>query len=147
MPISEPEELFERGVRAVDRGDWLSGLSCFERAIQLESRPVYNSYLAACIARERGQYNKAVILCREAIELEPDNPVHYLNLGRIYLLQGLKNEAMKAFREGLPYDGEERIIGELDSLGTRKRPVIPFLKRNNAVNKYLGMVLNKLKLR
>jgi tetratricopeptide (TPR) repeat protein len=147
MPISEPEELFERGVRAVDRGDWLSGLSCFERAIQLESRPVYNSYLAACIARERGQYNKAVILCREAIELEPDNPVHYLNLGRIYLLQGLKNEAMKAFREGLPYDGEGRIIGELDSLGTRKRPVIPFLKRNNAVNKYLGMFLNKLKLR
>ena len=147
MSICESEELFERGVRAVERGNWLSALACFEKAVQLENRPVYNSYLAACIARERGLYNKAVTLCREAIEAEPENPVHHLNLGRIYLLQGLKKEAMKAFREGLLHDRDQRIIRELDSLGTRKSPVIPFLKRNNPVNKYLGILLGKMGLR
>jgi tetratricopeptide (TPR) repeat protein len=147
MPISESDELFERGVKAVDMGNWLSALACFEKAVQLENRPVYNSYLAACIAKERGQYNKAVTLCREAIEAEPDNPAHHLNLGRIYLFQGLKNEAMKTFREGLPHDRDERIIRELDRLGTRGRPVIRFLKRNNPLNKYLGIILGKVGLR
>jgi tetratricopeptide (TPR) repeat protein len=147
MPISESEELFERGVRAVDTGNWLSALAYFEKAVQIENRPVYNSYLAACIAKERGQYNKAVTLCREAIEMEPENSAHHLNLGRIYLLQGLKKEAMKAFREGLRHDREERIIRELDSLGTRKSPVIRFLKRDNPVNKYIGILLSKMRLR
>lgn len=145
--MTEAEELFEKGVEASDRGNWLSALALFEKAVQLEDKPVFQSSLAACLAKERGQYNKAVQLCREALEKEPENPVHYLNLGRISLFQGRKEEAMKLFREGLGHGLEKRIIEELDKLGTRKKPVIPFLHRNSPVNKYLGIVLKKIRIR
>ena len=44
------------------------------------------SYLGYCIARERGQVREAVRLCQSALNAEPNNPAHYLNLGRVYLL-------------------------------------------------------------
>lgn len=143
----ESDELFERGLRGVDRGDWLYALSCFEKASQLEERPIFNSYLAVCIAKERGQFNKALTLCKDAMAAEPDNAAHYLNLGRVHLFQGQKMEALKIFREGLPFDGEMRIVRELDRLGIRRSPVIPFLKRTNPINKYLGILLGKFRLR
>ena len=89
--MTEAEELFEKGVEASDTGNWISALALFEKAVQLQDKPVFHSCLAACIAKERGQYNKAVQLCNEALEKEPENPLHYLNLGRISLFQGRKD--------------------------------------------------------
>ena len=147
MTFTETEELFEKGVNAADKGNWVAALACFEKVVQAEGKPAAFSYLAVCIARERGQFNKAEMLCREALDKEPDNPVHYLNLGRIYISQGRKTEAIQSFREGLSRGIEKRIIDELNLLGTRKRPVLSFLKRDNPINKYLGVLLTKLRLR
>lgn len=147
MASTEADVLFQKGVEAVDSGNWLSALPFFEKALQLENRPVYQSYLAACVAKERGQYNSASNQCKEAMEIDPGNPVHYLNLGRIYLIQGRKEEAISVFREGLEQGRDEKIIAELIRLGTRKRPAIGFLPRDHPVNKYLGILLKMLKLR
>ena len=35
------------------------------------------------------------------------------------------------------------IMEELKEMGKRKAPAIPFLKRNNFINKFLGMLLDK----
>jgi len=147
MPYMEAEELFEKGVKAVDKGNWVAALACFEKVVQTDGNAAASSYLAVCIARERGQVNKAEMLCREALNKEPDNPVHYLNLGRIYLCQGKKTEAIQSFREGLSRGAEKRIIDELDRLGTRKKPVISFMERDNPVNKFLGIFFSKIRLR
>jgi Flp pilus assembly protein TadD len=148
MSSTEPEQLFANGVKAADKGNWVAALACFEKVVKSGGNPAGSSYLAVCIARERGQFNKADMLCKEALDIEPENPVHYLNLGRIFLLQGRKKEAIQAFREGLRRGGvEQRIIEELNRLGTRKGPVISFLKRDNPINKYLGILLTKLRLR
>ncbi len=145
--MTEPDGLYEKAVEAMDRGNWLAALAWFEKAVQLEDKPVYHSCLAACIARERGQYNKAVQVCMDTIEREPNNPVHYLNLGRINLFQGRKEEAISVFREGLEHGFEKRIVDELEKLGTRKKPVIPFLHRNNPINRHLGIILKKMRMR
>lgn len=145
--MTEAEELYEKGVETADRGNWLAALALFEKAVQLEDKPAYQSCLAVCIAKERGQYNRAAQLCRDAIAEEPGNPVHYLNLGRISLFQGRKEEAISLFREGLEHGFEKRIIDELEKLGTRKKPVISFLHRDNPVNKHLGIVLKMLRIR
>ncbi len=143
----EAERYFKKGLESIKNKDILSGLANFEKALEIKKVPIYKSYLAYCISRERGQFNRAMILCEEAIREEPYNPVHYLNLGRIYLLQGNKPEAIKSFRKGLEYNREPEIVMELEKLGTRKRPPIPFLKRENFLNKYLGILLKKLGLR
>lgn len=141
------KELVEKGRRALRAGDTLRALVCFERAYQIENNPEVCSYYAYCLAKERGKLQMAFELCRDAIERESANPVHYLNLGRIYLVINNKPEAIKAFREGLAIAQNEEIIEELQRLGIRKRPPIPFLKRSNPINKYLGIILKKLGLR
>jgi hypothetical protein len=83
----------------------------------------------------------------EAIKKEPQNSLLYLNLGRIYRLSKRKGDAVKIFREGLKFEVNQQIIDELTKIGIRKRPVIPFLKRSNPLNKYLGVILHKLRLR
>lgn len=109
--------------------------------------PQYASCFAYCIARERGQYQLAMTLCEKAIAREPENTLHYLNLGRVFLLAGKKTEALDVFRRGVSQERDQRIIDELNRLGERKPPVFPFLKRSNPLNKYLGMLLKRLGLR
>lgn len=147
MSNSYIEELYKKGVAAIDRGDTLSALVFFEKAIQIENNPSISSYFAYCISKERGQYIKAISLCEEAMNKEPEIPDIYLNLGRIYLLQNKKEEAVKIFREGMKFGKNQRIIEELNKLGIRKPPVIPFLKRSNPINKYLGIILKRLGIR
>lgn len=147
MAGESAKELFFKGVESLAQNRMVHALSCFERAMQLENNPQYYSYFAFCIAKERGQVQKAITLCWEAIQKDQRNPAHYLNLGKIYLHAGNKDFAVKVFREGLKYGADQRIIDELNRLGTRKPPVIPFMERDNPINKYLGIILRMLKLR
>lgn len=147
MIDANPEALFNKGLDSLKRNEWTAALACFEKAAGLKNTPIHNSYLALCIARERGQTQKGVSLCNESIEAEPDNTVHYLNLGRIYQMQGKPEEAISAFRQGLSRGADDRIVEELRRIGTRRQPPISFLSRDNPLNKYLGIILARLGLR
>ena len=147
MIDANPEALFTRGLESLSRNEWTSALAFFEKAAGLMDKPAYKSYLGLCVARERGQIKKGAALAREAIEAEPDNSIHYLNLGRIYLLQGRVESAIAAFREGLSREANEQIAEELRRVGTRRPPPFRFLKRDNPINKYLGIILARLGLR
>jgi hypothetical protein len=71
-------------------------------------------------------------------------PVFYLNLGRAYLKDDKKNDAVRAFQEGLKNDPENRdILWEMQKLGTRKKLPLPFLSRSNPINVYLGKLFSK----
>ena len=147
MLIKEAERLYNKGLEVLVNDDTLSALAYFEKALKLEDTPSICSYFAFCIAKERGQSSKAISLCEESIKKEPDNSAHYLNLGRIYLLIDKRADAINVFREGLKYELNSQIVDELNRIGTRKPPVIPFLKRDNPLNKYLGIILKLLRLR
>jgi tetratricopeptide (TPR) repeat protein len=147
MPDKNAEILFNKGVEVLNQGETLSALAFFEKALNIEDNPSIWSYFAFCIVKERGQLSKGISLCEEAIKKEPDNSVHYLNLGRIYLSINKKEEASNTFREGLKHESNQQIIDEFNKLEIRKPPVIPFLKRDNPINKYLGILLKILNLR
>lgn len=147
MLDTDPKKLFAKGVDAIGKGDMVSALAFFEKAAQLESNPINRSYLAFCIARERGQFKKATTMCEEALREEPENLLHYLNLGKVYLLSGQRNNAMQVFRDGLQRGENKEIVEELVKLGMRKPQVIPFFKRENLLNKYLGIIMHRLGFR
>jgi tetratricopeptide (TPR) repeat protein len=147
MSNAEAERLFIKGLEVFDQDNTLSALSCFEKALDIEDSPIISSYFAFCIAKERGQISKAISLCKDAIEKEPKNSVHYLNLGRVYLLSDKREDAIKIFTEGLNCESNQKIIDELNRLGTRILPVISFLKRSSPLNKYLAIILKKLRIR
>lgn len=147
MQNTEAEQLFSRGLRAIEAGDMLVALVSFEQLVQLDDKPVYSSYLAFCIARERGQIKRGTALCEEAIEKEPENSLHYLNLGRIQLMASLKEEAVKTFRKGLSREPNKQILREIRKIEPRRQPVVSFLSRKNPLNKYLGITMKRLGMR
>jgi Flp pilus assembly protein TadD len=144
---AEAEKEFSRGLNALQERNSVAALALFERAFVLGTRPAYFSYLGFCVAKERGQFKKGISLCREALEKEPANPVHYLNLGRIHLVTGNKEAAIAVFREGLSHGPNQEIAGLLNVIGTRQKPVITSLGRNHPINRSLGKLLSKLGLR
>ncbi len=140
-------ELIEKGIAFLHDNDRLAALTCFDKAFVQGRSPLLMSYFSYCIATERGQIKEALKLCNDALSQEPDNPIHYLNLGRIFLHAGKGEEALSALRKGLSIGDNQMITVLLEKIGTRKKPVFPFLKRSNLLNKYAGLLLNRLKLR
>ncbi len=61
-----------------------------------------NLWLAFCLAEE--QFQEAAIALQQLIELEPDVPDHYNNLGTIWLQVGDDNAAIDCFQSALQLD-------------------------------------------
>jgi tetratricopeptide (TPR) repeat protein len=157
-------DIVQRAISVIDWGDTLQGLIALESAPSLHEIPVVRSYLAYCVAKERGQYRKAVHLCETALAAEPRNAAHYLNLGRVYLLTKQKGKALETFRKGLSKDAtagpssaaesaerqakqQALILAELRKLGIRKRAPFPSLPREHPLNRHVGRLLARLRLR
>ncbi len=140
-------DLFLEGMEALNAGRTHSALYCFEEAAKQDESPEILSHLAFCIAKERQDYHRAISLCRLAVSEDPGSSVHYLNLGRILLLDGRRQDAIRVFRDGLLHENNPTIKDELKNLGTRKYPVISSLPREHRVNRILGKLFTRLRLR
>lgn len=138
---------FEQAQRELDQGNVLTALACLERALAIFDDPLWYSRLGFCVAKERGHLTQAFELCRSAMAHDPKNPIHYLYLGKVYLIAGKQFEALQALRQGMVLGGLPEIEKTLAAIGTRKTPVIPALSRDNRLNKYLGKILARLGLR
>lgn len=141
------EREFAQMQAAIAADDIQSALVHIEKALRLRDASEWYSYLGFCVARQRGQHRKGLELCQISLEADPDNPVHYLNLGKVYLAKGEKTEALRVLREGMAMGGSPELAQQLDRLGMRTRPVLSFLPRRNLLNRYLGMIFSRLGLR
>lgn len=165
MRNSSQSDTVQKAFSAIDQGDTLHGLITLECSPELRAIPAVNSYLAYCIAKERGQIRAGVQMCQAALSAEPRNPAHHLNLGRIYLLSGQKPKALATFQQGLSRDpavdvgvpagspsmgqGRQRamIVDELRRLGVRKKAPFPFLGRAHPLNRIAGKLLTTIHMR
>lgn len=147
MGESHVEDLFAKGVHALENNHIYLALSCFEQAACLERTPLSCSYLAYCLAKVRSQYPDAISLCKEALGAEPGNPLHYFHLGRIYVMAGQRNKALTILRQGLKCENNGELLRELNVLGERKYPVFRSLDRGHPLNKFFGIALNRLGFR
>ena len=138
---------FEQAQRELDRGNVLAALASLEKALTIWDDPVWHSRLGFCVAKERGQLKQAFEFCRSAIANDPQNPVHYLYLGKVHQIAANQYEALQALRQGMTLGGLPEIESTLAAIGTRKPPVISSLSRDNPLNKYLGIIMSRLGLR
>jgi len=107
----------------------------------------YYGYLQAVVDKK---FRSGVENCKRAILLLKEQgpssekvpyPVFYLNLGKAYVAAGRKKDALDALKKGLKYDsGNSDLKKELQDLGVRKQPPVPFLDRSNPINVVLGMI-------
>jgi tetratricopeptide (TPR) repeat protein len=132
------EELYAKGMECLKDGDLGKALEFMEQAVSLERSSLHCSALGVCLARQKGDFKRAISLCKEAIKKDPKNSGLFLNLGRVHLLANQKKEAIRIFSMGLRHSENREIIAELNKIGRRRRPIIPFLERSNPLNKMLG---------
>lgn len=131
-----------------------NALSTLREALEnFPEDPFLLSYYGCLIAVVENSPWEGIAICLEAIEklkrsmplgIEFFYPVFYLNLGRAYMKDDNKVDAIKAFKKGLKYDPDNHdILWEMKKFGLRRKKSMPFLRRKNAINKYIGMILHK----
>lgn len=147
MSLDQLDDLLQKGIEAAEKGYIHSAQVFLGQVAEQRNTPVIHSYLAYCLAKGEGQMHSAAKICRESIEREPNNSLHYLILGRILLLSGDKGKAIDSFRQGLRTSPNPLIIDELKKLGLRKPAIFKNLKRNHPINRALGKVFNIIGLR
>lgn len=140
----EANELIEKGMGMAREGRYEDALRVFDQDLCFTQHPTAMSYYAVSLANVEGNYDKAISLCLMAAEKEFYNPEIYLNLGRIFLMNGQKAVAIRAFRKGLKFDNSNgHLLSEMKRLGLRRRPVITFLPRQSPINKFLGILAQR----
>ena len=152
MLVQHAEESFGIGIEALTEGQNRKAMAMFEAAIELEKRsgvnkpqPRYLSYYGLCLGLETKKLHEAVKFCREAVSRENFNADMYFNLGRVLLKAHKRREGYEALKNGLRlHPSHKGIIRELQRIGVRRRPVIPFLSRSNPLNITLGKLRHSL---
>ena len=147
MTINALHPELAKAIKTAEQGHTLTAMVQLEDAYRESGAPLVASYLGYCLAKEQHQFKRAVALCREAIEREPGEVLHFLNLGRVYLEAGQKIMAIKSFRQGMKISRNRQIMVELNSLGVRKEPVFSSLSRTHVLNRFFGLFFNRLGLR
>ena len=144
-----PDELFNTGVAFLGKGKPGEALAAFRAALaKREGNPRYMSYAGYALALAGGKTKEAVKLCESALRVEFFQPEQYLNLGRVYLIAGNRRKAHQIFWKGHSIDPSDgALLAEIEKLGIRKPPVLPFLKRGNALNRIIGKTFYMLRLR
>ena len=141
----DPQKFFKEGQKFLRKGDLEEAAKAFEKAYNLDrDNPAYMSYYGMCAALKWGKIGLGLELCTKAIKKEFFKAEYYLNLGKVYLAADNKKGAITAFKKGLRFDPNSEELNEMMiQLGIRKRPIIPFLKRSNPINKYLGIFFRR----
>ena len=140
----EVDDLVQLGTAALEVRKFAAAHRYLHAALTKQRSPNHLSLYALALAQHTGNIQTAVALCQEAIKKEPKNSEHFLRLGTIYLVAGRKKEAVRVLHLGLRLGKNPGIRRLLQTLGQREKPVLPFLSRGNALNKYLGKLRNSL---
>ncbi len=139
---NNPEQLFQLGKRCLKEKLLPEAHLLFKRTFKMHPHePLYRSYLGLTMGLAENQMDLALQLCETALERNYFHPDLYCNLGRIYIMTDAREKAYSMFRKGLIVDdGNKDLISEMKKMGLRKKPVFPFLKRQNLLNRIAGQV-------
>jgi len=144
------EVVLERGLALCRRGEWDLGLTDLGKLAENDTQgdlpSIFYSYLGYGIALRQRRIREGLRLCEHAVKLEFYHPENYLNLARTYLLADNRRKAYESVTKGLQMDrGHKGLRQLLKRMGARRKPVIPFLSRDNPVNRILGRIRHDLK--
>jgi tetratricopeptide (TPR) repeat protein len=141
MEETSPKGYFIKGKEMLRDGNMNAACKNFYKAYIADmKKPEYLSFYGLTAAISKGEIKLGLELCTRAIKLEFYKPEFYVNLAKVYDKSGNKKGAITALKKGAKYDTKgEEIHNMLVELGVRKRPVIPFFKRSNPLNKILGI--------
>lgn len=134
----------DEGLRLCRTEDWETGMAILWKIARKQERKkglpaIYYSYAGFGAAKFDRNIKEGLSLCRHAIKLDPLEPDNYLNLARVEMLRRNRRSAVRALHKGLRVaPNHPRLSVYSREIGFRRRPVIPFLSRDNRINIWLG---------
>ena len=145
------EDLVQLGVEAAKAGQYERGLIFLAEAYRHLSHdrhrlsgPLLTSY-GLCLALHRGRIKEAAEFCWLGVERDRYNPDAYHNMARVWIAGRSRRKALDAIEKGLAVEPRHGALLRLQAeIGVRKRPVIPFLHRDNPLNVSLGRARAKM---
>lgn len=141
------QQRIEDAINEARTGSSLLALVELEELVRSENNPRILAWLGYCLAREKSDFSRALVLCVSAVDNKPDDGDLYLALGRVYRFAGRRYQALSTLRKGLKMGRNELIVKELTSMGLRKDPVFNFLDRGNSINVMAGRVMSRIGMR
>ncbi|KAB2962273.1 MAG: hypothetical protein F9K18_10045 [Thermoanaerobaculia bacterium] len=142
-----------KGLALCREGDWDRGLQLLGAAAEgrqgaAELPGLVYSYLGFGIAKHQRRVRDGLKLCEHAVKIQYYEPENHLNLARVQLMLQDRKGAVASIARGLKLDPNHRGLKDLRlEIGVRKRPVLPFLARNNPLNVLFGRVRKAFKSR
>ena len=137
-------ELVERGVELCREGNWKEGVAHLAAVAGTDQREIelpsyYYGYLGYGVVRTQRRVKEGVALCKKAVKLGYADVENHLNLARTYWFLKKRRAAVDALETGLRIDPRHAGLRALrEEMGFRRTPVIPFLSRDNLLNRILG---------
>ncbi len=136
----QADQICQQGIDLCEQQNFLEAHKLFQKAFELDPQSARAmSWLGYTTAVVERKVQKALDLCRKAIDSHIPDVFFFRNIGKVYLLANNKRAAIGAFAKGLQIDKTNRdILNEWKVLGFRRRVVISFLDRSHWVNKNIG---------
>ncbi len=147
---AEPADIAWKGIELCRQGDWKEGLYWLSLAAQAKEETdelpaLFYSYLGYGVAKYQKQKQQGLKLCRRAVEIEFYQPEAYYFLACAHLLLEDRRAAVDVVERGLEVDSSHPGLTALRTeLGERLSPVLSFLPRRHAVNRWLGLARHRL---
>jgi Flp pilus assembly protein TadD len=143
----ESREFYAKAQANIRRNNYKKALTMLEQALKISpENPVYLSTMGLCESM-MGDAVKGEILCRKALQVSgrDRDPMLYVNFGRVLLARGERMMAREQFTKAYRIDNTNAPAAlELSRMGVRKKPVLPFLSRNNRLNIVLGKFRHRI---
>lgn len=135
----------QKALELVKEEAFTEALVIFDRYSHAPKTPAEITFIALAEAVVRDTYRTSVDKCVTALNAWPTNADIYLNLSTILLYAGRRDLASLKLQRALTYHPRHYGLRKLHrKIGVRRKPVIPFLSRNNSVNIIVGKTIAKL---
>ena len=140
--MREAREEYQLGRAFFDKKQWKTAARHFAQAERRSGREdVYQHLYRSCHGLSLVYCGdvSGLNLCRHAAGVETVNAEVFLNLALAELKFQHRKRACQAVSRGLSLDPRHKKLLRLrNKMGMRRQPCLPFLKRDNVLNKWLG---------
>lgn len=143
--MTDKNENFTEGLKKLSKNNLEEALKLFDKAYKSDKEnPMFMSYYGMTSALKWNEIGLGIELCTKAVKKGYFKPQLYANLSKVYVAANNKKGALTVIKKGLSFDHDNKDLNKiLIDLGYRKRPIIPFLKRSNFLNKKLGIFFRR----
>lgn|SRR5690349_8939430 len=137
---------FTEGVKMLKNSYPKKAVVLFRRALECDQgNPYYLSFLGISILRGERNLTEAVKLCEQAIQRKRGEIQFHLNLADVYASAGLRESALHTLDRALQSFGDDkRLTSARSRVQKRRNPVLPFLTRENPLNRELGKLRHRI---